>query len=47
MLDLDWVINTLKEARDNEDWDLVKEIIHYLENQEDMDDSWLDNMGNV
>ena len=47
MLDLDWVINTLKEARDNEDWDLVKEIIYYLENQEDMDDSWLDNMGNV
>ena len=47
MLDLDWVINTLKEARDNEDWDLVKEIIHNLENQEDMDDSWLDNMGNV
>tara|TARA_R100000734_G_C3269671_1_gene65959 strand:- start:64 stop:225 length:162 start_codon:yes stop_codon:yes gene_type:complete len=30
MLDLEWVLNTLKEARDDEDWDLVKEVIAYL-----------------
>ena len=35
------------EMSEDDNWDLVKEIIHYLENQEDMDDSWLDNMGNV
>lgn len=44
MLDLDWVINSLKEARDDEDWDLVKEIISYLENQNDFDmDDWAEN----
>ena len=31
MLDLDWIINTLKEAIEEENWDLVKEIIIYLE----------------
>jgi len=41
VLDLDWVVNSLKEARDAEDWDLVKEIISYLENQDDFDeDDW-------
>jgi len=44
VLDLDWVINSLKEARDDEDWDLVKEIISYLENQNDFDmDDWTEN----
>ena len=47
MLDLDWVISTLKEARDNEDWDLIKEVISYLENQEDFDADWLDSIGDV
>ena len=31
MLNLDWIINTLKEAIEEENWDLVKEIIIYLE----------------
>ena len=31
MLDLDWIISTLKEAMEEENWDLVKEIIIYLE----------------
>ena len=35
MLDLDWVLNSLKEARDDEDWDLVKEIISYIEEYEE------------
>tara|TARA_E500000331_G_scaffold63822_1_gene58580 strand:+ start:1054 stop:1197 length:144 start_codon:yes stop_codon:yes gene_type:complete len=47
MLDLDWVISTLKEARDNEDWELVKEIISYLENQDDFDSDWLDSIGDM
>ena len=47
MLDLDWVIETLKEARDNEDWDLIKEVISYLENQDGFDDEWLDNVGDI
>jgi len=47
MLDLDWVISTLKEARDNEDWELVREIISYLENQEDFDGDWMDSIGDV
>ena len=34
MLDLDWIINTLKEAIEEENWDLVKEIIIYLENDD-------------
>ena len=31
MLDLEWVLNALKEARDEESWDLIKEVIAYLE----------------
>ena len=31
MLDLDWIISTLKEAREEERWDLVREIIIYLD----------------
>ena len=30
MLDLDWMKDTLKEAIENEDWDLVREVIAYL-----------------
>ena len=41
MLDLDWVLNSLKEARDDEDWDLVKEIISYIEEYEEfVEDEW-------
>ena len=44
MLDIEWVVNSLKEARDDEDCDLVKEIISYLENQNDFDmDDWVEN----
>ena len=31
MLDLEWVLNSLKEARDDESWDLIREVIAYLE----------------
>ena len=31
MLDLDWIISTLKEAVEEENWDLVREILIYLE----------------
>ena len=34
MLDLEWVLNALKEARDDEDWDLVKEV--KLKNKRDL-----------
>ena len=27
MLDLDWIRNTLKEAIEDEDWDLVREVM--------------------
>jgi|TARA_B110000977_G_C10915725_1_gene431063 hypothetical protein len=49
MLDLEWVLNTLKEARDEEDWDLIKEIISYLESRDDFDDDdeWSDHLGNM
>ena len=30
MLDLDWMKETLKEAMEKEDWDLVREVIAYL-----------------
>ncbi len=30
MLDFDWMINTLKEAIEDEDWELVREVIAYL-----------------
>ena len=38
MLDIDWVLNSLKEARDEENWDLIKEIIAYIESRDDFDD---------
>ena len=31
MLDLEWELNTLKEARDDQEWELIKEVIAYLE----------------
>ena len=31
MLDLDWIINTLKEAIEEDNWELVSEVIVYLE----------------
>ena len=31
MLDLEWVLNSLKEAREEESWDLIWEVIAYLE----------------
>ena len=31
MLDLDWIINALKDAMEEENWDLVREVIIYLE----------------
>ena len=31
MLDLDWIINALKEAMEEENWDLVREVIIYLD----------------
>ena len=30
MLDLDWMKDTLREAIENEEWDLVREVIAYL-----------------
>ena len=30
MLDVDWMIDTLKEAIEDEDWELVREVIAYL-----------------
>jgi hypothetical protein len=42
-MDIDWILDTLKEARDNEDWDLVKEVISYIAEYEtfaDDDDMW-------
>ena len=30
MLDFDWMIDTLKEAIEEEDWELVREVIAYL-----------------
>ena len=34
MLDLDWMKDTLKEAIENEEWDLVREVIAYLSNDD-------------
>ena len=31
MLDIEWVLNTLKEARDDENWELIREVIVYLD----------------
>ena len=42
MLNLDFVVKKLKEARDEEDWDLVKEIINYIEEYESFDDEEID-----
>ena len=42
MLDIDWVLNSLKEARDDESWDLVKEIISYIEEYEEFADDDID-----
>ena len=30
MLDFDWMIDTLKEAIEDEEWELVREVIAYL-----------------
>jgi len=30
MFDLDWLINTLRESIEDENWDLVREVIEYL-----------------
>ena len=30
MLDFDWIISTLKEAMEDDNWDLVREVIAYL-----------------
>ena len=30
MLDFEWMIDTLKEAIEDEEWDLVREVIAYL-----------------
>ena len=37
MLDLDWMRETLKEAIENEEWDLVREVIAYLKDDEIFD----------
>ena len=48
MLDLDWVLETLKEARDDENWSLVKEVIAYLESRDDFDEEdWMDNIVDI
>ena len=49
MLDLEWVLNTLKEARDEESWDLIKEIIAYLESRDDFDggEDWANRLENI
>ena len=33
-MDWEWILNSLKEARDNENWDLVKEVISYIDEYE-------------
>ena len=49
MLDLEWVLNTLREARNDENWDLIKEVVAYLESRDDFDDDedWSDHLGNI
>ena len=37
MLDLDWIRDTLKEAIEDENWDLVREVIAYLKDDEIFD----------
>ena len=40
--DCNWVLNSLKEARDDESWDLVKEVISYIEEYEEFADDDID-----
>ncbi len=42
MLDLDFIVKRLKEARDEEDWDLVKEVISYIQEYEEFADDDID-----
>tara|TARA_Y100001970_G_C13862978_1_gene665095 strand:- start:281 stop:433 length:153 start_codon:yes stop_codon:yes gene_type:complete len=42
MLDLDFIVKRLKEARDEEDWDLIKEVISYIEEYEEFSDEEID-----
>ena len=37
MLDFDWMIDTLKEAIEEENWDLIREVIAYLKDDEIFD----------
>jgi hypothetical protein len=37
MLDLDWIRDTLKEAIEEENWDLVREVMAYLKDDEIFD----------
>ena len=34
MLDLDWIRDTLKEAIEDENWELVREVIAYLKDDD-------------
>ena len=48
MLDLEWVLDSLKEARDDKSWDLIREVIAYLESRDDFDDEgWSDHLENI
>jgi|TARA_R110000822_G_scaffold107941_2_gene237270 hypothetical protein len=49
MLDLEWVLSSLREARDEENWDLIKEIIGYLESRDDFndDEGWSEHLENI
>ena len=38
MLDFDWMIDTLKEAIEDEEWELVREVIAYLKADDDFED---------
>ena len=43
MLDLDWIKETLKEAIEDENWELVREVIVFLSDYEEYgekDDWW-------
>ena len=43
MLDLDWIKEALKEAIEEENWDLVREVIVFLsdyDEYEEQDDWW-------
>ena len=48
MLDLEWVLNSLKEARDEESWDLIREVIAYLESRDDFEEEeWSDHLESI